>query len=172
MLSTQTYHISKAILGSFNQANEELFGETAGTQCSVNCLYAIFWSNFRRVNLWKTTDLDRILIEGDKLYKQLDTNSHLSVDEMPRFIEINGVITNFNFLNFANGEANLNNDDPFLQIPLSESESLEFNALMIINGFTITIMSRPQGYFIFDSHSRNELGLLDPSNGKSWVHTI
>ena len=28
-------------------------------------------------------------------------------------------------------------------------------------------MSRPQGYFIFDSHSRNELGLLDPSNGKS-----
>jgi len=107
MLHTQTYQISKAVLGSFNQANEELFGQTAGTQCSVNCLYAIFWSNFRRVNLWKTTDLDKILIEGDKLYKQLDTNSHLSVDEMPRFIESNGVITNFNFLNFANGEANL-----------------------------------------------------------------
>ena len=167
MSDLPTYQISKVVLGSFNQANEELFGQTAGTQCSVNCLYAIFWSNFRRVNVWKTIDLDKILIEGDKLYKQLDTNRHLSVDDMPRFIEINGVITDFNFLNFANGEATLVNDYPFLQIPLSESENLEFNALMIINGFTIAIMSRPQGYFIFDSHSRNELGLLDPSKGKS-----
>ena len=167
MSDLPTYKVSKVVLGSFNQADEELFGHTAGTQCSVNCLYAIFWSNFRQVNLWKTTDLDRILIEGDKLYKQLDINRHLSVDEMPHFIEIDGVITDFNFLNFTNGEAKLISDYPFLQIPLSRSENLDFNALMIINSFTIAIMSRPQGYFIFDSHSRNELGLLDPSNGKS-----
>ena len=53
-------------------------------------------------------------------------------------------------------------------VPLfSSSENLDFNAIMIIKGFTIAIMSLPQGYFIFDSHSRNAHGLLEPSNGKS-----
>eukprot|EP00111_Clytia_hemisphaerica_P011226 TCONS_00032909-protein len=49
------YQVSKAVLGSFNQANIDLFGQTAGTQCSTNSLYAIFWSHFRRVSIWKTT---------------------------------------------------------------------------------------------------------------------
>ena len=154
------YQVSKAVLGSFNQANEDWFGNTAGTQCSVNCLYAHFWSNFRHVSNWKTADLDKILIEGDKLYKQLNTNCYLSVDEMPRFIETNGIITDINFLKFTNGEAKLIDGYPILRTPFSSSENLDFNALMIIKNFTIAIMSRTQGYFIFDSHSRNERGLL------------
>eukprot|EP00111_Clytia_hemisphaerica_P000150 TCONS_00000347-protein len=76
--SMPAYQVSKAVLGSFNQANREIFGQTAGTQCSANCLYAIFWSYVRRTSIWKTNDLDKILIEGDKLYKQLNTNDYLS----------------------------------------------------------------------------------------------
>eukprot|EP00111_Clytia_hemisphaerica_P009079 TCONS_00026613-protein len=155
------YQVSKVVLGSFNQVNESLFGLTAGTQCSANYLYAIFWSNFRRVSIWKSTDLDKILIEGDRLYKLLDTSSYLSVDEMPRFIETNGIITEINFLNNENGEAKLIDGYPLLQIPLSTSQNSEFNALMIINGFTIVIMKRCQGFYVFDSHSCNELGLRD-----------
>ena len=88
-----TYNISKIVLGSFNQGNE-LFGETAGTQCACNVLYAIFWSYFRSVSIWKKPDLDKILIEGDKVYKSLNTHSYLNVDELPRFIETNGMISN------------------------------------------------------------------------------
>ena len=97
-----TYRVSKAVLGSFNQANSEIFGQTAGTQCSANCLYAIFWSYVKRVSIWKTADLDNILLEGDKLYKQLDKNTSLLIEEMPRFIEIKGVVTEINFLNSEN----------------------------------------------------------------------
>eukprot|EP00111_Clytia_hemisphaerica_P014679 TCONS_00043273-protein len=167
LTSMPAYKVSKTVLGSFNQANREMFGETAGTQCSANCLYAIFWSNVRRVSIWKTTDLDRILIEGDKLYKQLNTNSYLSVDEMPHFIESNGIVTELHFLNSENGQAKLINDYPLLQIPLSMAPNPDFDALVIIEGFTIAIMRRPQGFFLFDSHSRNEFGLLEPLNGKS-----
>ena len=34
------------------------------------------------------TDLDNILIEGDKLYKSLNKNDCLNVDEIPRQIKI------------------------------------------------------------------------------------
>ena len=47
------------------------------------------------------------------------------------------------------------------------SPNPEFDALMIIEGFTIAIMKRPQGFFVFDSHSRNEVGVLVPITGKS-----
>ena len=68
----QAFNICHAILGSFNQADISRFGVTAGTQCSCNALYAIYWSKFRCLSIWKTIDLDQILIAGDNLYKSLN----------------------------------------------------------------------------------------------------
>eukprot|EP00111_Clytia_hemisphaerica_P011621 TCONS_00034160-protein len=79
---------------------------------------------------------------------------------MPRFIETNGIITELDFLNLETDEAKLIDDYPTLQIPLSTTQSPEFNTLMIIGGFTIVIMKRSQCFFVFDSHSRDSRGLL------------
>ena len=100
------YNISQIIQGSFNQGNE-LFGETAGTQCACNVLYAIFWSYFRSLSIWKVFDLDKIFIEGDKNYKSLNTRSYLNVDELTRFIETNGMISNAIFSHLKQGEATI-----------------------------------------------------------------
>ena len=65
-----TYKILKITQGSFHQADIK-FGETAGRQCACNTLFSIAWSAIRRAGLWNTTDIDFILTESDKIYKQL-----------------------------------------------------------------------------------------------------
>ena len=86
-----TYQVLKSVLGSFNQASVSRFGNTAGIQCACNALYSLFWSYIRPVEVWTTQDLDKILIEGDQLYKSLNTNMYLNVDEIPTKINVNNI---------------------------------------------------------------------------------
>lgn len=165
-----TYQVSKSTLGSFNQGNISRFGETAGSQCACNALYSLFWSRTRSVQTWECSDLDMILVEGDRLYKSLNTNLHLNVDELPRTIQYNGIVCDITMLNLEDCFATLAPNYPLLQIPYSntvpDSESL---ALMFIAGFTIAIMRLQNNtFFVFDSHSRDERGLSVPG-GKSCV---
>ena len=48
---------------------------------ACNALFSVCWSVIRKVSLWKSYDLDNILIQGDKLYKSLNKNNYLNVDE-------------------------------------------------------------------------------------------
>ena len=57
----------RTVQESFNQGNVALFGETAGRQCACNALFSTCWSVVCEMSLWKTTDLDFILVEGDTL---------------------------------------------------------------------------------------------------------
>ena len=41
-----------------------------------------------RVGLWNTSDMDFVLTEGDKIYKELEAKSFLSVDDLPQIIVI------------------------------------------------------------------------------------
>ena len=59
-----------SIQGSFHQGNSK-FGETAGMQCSCSSILSICYSKFRKISLWKYHDLDFILNEADKNFKQL-----------------------------------------------------------------------------------------------------
>ena len=87
-----TYEVLQSVLGSFNQASVSRFGDTAGSQCACNALYSLFWSFTRSVDLWTSHDLDKILIEGDQLYKSLNTNMHLmQLDELPTKIRVNNI---------------------------------------------------------------------------------
>ena len=72
-----TYKIQKVVQGSFHQRDIR-FGETAGKQCACNTLYSIVWSTVHRVGLCNTSDMDFVLTEGDKMYKQLEATSVLS----------------------------------------------------------------------------------------------
>ena len=40
------------------------------------------------VSLWNTSDMDFVLTEGDKMYKELEATSFLSVDDLPQSIVI------------------------------------------------------------------------------------
>ena len=55
-----------------------------GRQLVDNALFSIFWSIVKKVSVWKYFDLDNILFQGDSIYKSLDTENYLNVDELPR----------------------------------------------------------------------------------------
>ena len=85
-------------------------------------LYAIFWSYLRSLSIWKVSDLDKIHIGGDQVFKSLNTRSYLNVDELPRFIETNGMISNTFFTHLKQGEA---------------TKPQDLNILMITGGVTL-----------------------------------
>ena len=82
------YEILRSVQGSFNQGSVAMFGETAGRQCACNALFVVCWSLVRKISYWTTRDLDYILIQGDNLYKSLNKESFLSVDDLPREIHV------------------------------------------------------------------------------------
>ena len=82
------HQINRLISGTFHQGDIR-FGNTAGRQCACNTLFSIFKhsSNIRSVSRWSSHDLDRILNEGDQLYKSLNTKNYLDLDDLPTTIE-------------------------------------------------------------------------------------
>ena len=81
----QTYAIEKVVSGSFHQ-DSTTFGTTAGMQCAWNSLFALCFSQVKKVFRWNIPDLDYILTEGDILCKSLGTMDLLSADELSRSV--------------------------------------------------------------------------------------
>ena len=161
-----TFNISEYVLGSFHQGNSR-FGRTAGTQCACNSLFAIFLSNIRNVTLWSKNDLDTILIEGDCIYKSLNTNDFLAADELPRSLNFGGLQTNVEYLELLTGVATLVPNFPFLRANFQNLNN-GCQCLMFVSGFTIALFKSPlvDSCYLFDSHSRDERG-LSVSDGQS-----
>ena len=78
-LNPGPYEIVRTVQGNFNEGNVALLGGSAGWQCACNALFPICWSVVHEISLWKTIDLEFILVEDDKLYKSLDFQGYLNV---------------------------------------------------------------------------------------------
>ena len=70
------FKILKVIQGSFHQGDSK-FGLTAGIQCACNSLYALCWSTIKRVFRFS-------------LFKSINTNMALNVNELPVNVNIKG----------------------------------------------------------------------------------
>ena len=139
------YNILKSVLGNFNQGNER-FGNTVantGSQCACNALFSIFWSNIRSVSFWTTNDLDKILIEGDRIYKALNRQGYLSVDDLPTDIEIAEFSSRVNLLELYTGEASLVPGNSFLTVPFCQRNNRCNTCLMFINNYTCLLYTSP-----------------------------
>ena len=94
-----SYAIDKVILASFHQGDTR-FGTTAGIQCTCNSLFALCFSQLKKVFRWNTADLDFLLTEGDILYKSLRTMDLLSADELPRSVVMPNYNISIDYLNW------------------------------------------------------------------------
>ena len=70
-------------MGSIHLGGISRFGEKAGSQCTCNAFYYLFWCRVRSVAFCGHIV---VLIFGHKLYKSLDTSMHPHVDEVSRTI--------------------------------------------------------------------------------------
>ena len=62
------YTVVKSVKGDFNQGDSR-FGDTAGSQCSINSLVAICFSTFKKISIWNHVHLNFVLENGDNIYK-------------------------------------------------------------------------------------------------------
>ena len=153
------YYMVKSVQGNFNQGNVALFGDTAGKQCACNALFSVCWSVVRKVSIWKSYDLDNILIEDDKIYKFLNKDDLLSVDELPKRIKIynRNIDINIEMQNLYEGVASQGGSVLGDIVNVSDVRSQGY--LIFICNYTIAVIPsfRRNGdlssYFLFDSHS-------------------
>ena len=60
-------------------------------QCTSNAYLAIIFSTIKNIDTWKPFDLDYILEQEDGVFKDVDMNQALVVDELPLNINIEDV---------------------------------------------------------------------------------
>ena len=132
-----------------------------------NALFSLCWSVVRKVSLWKYFDLDHILIEGDIIYKSINKDDFLSVDELPERIQIYhcNVDIDIDVENLHEGVAS--HGEPFLRNILNVFDVGSVGYLLFICSYTIAIIPTYDrngdlhSYFLFDSHCRNGIGITD-----------
>ena len=83
----RNYTIKKTIQASHHQGHVR-YGRSAGMQCKSNAYLAIIFSTIMDINTWKPIDLNYILEQGDRFFKDVGVNQALAVDELPLNIGI------------------------------------------------------------------------------------
>lgn len=166
---------SLAIMGHFHQSSEKYFKHAAaGSQCTSNCLMAIVASNHKPVDNWNSDIIDEILIEGDKLHLNILQRNHwpferkesrIDMDEIPEKIccqiqkeKIEASVGVLDEAKFA-----LSTEiDGLIKRALEATPNQSF-ILRMFGSCTAILRRENQQYCIFDPHSRNYAGLIDPS---------
>ena len=82
-------NIKKVVQASCHQGHLP-HGDSAGMQCTSNAYLAPIFSVIKNISLWKTYDLDYILDQGDWLFKSVDIDEPLVVDELSLNLTVEG----------------------------------------------------------------------------------
>ena len=146
-----------------------MFGETAGIQCACMALFAISYSTLKEVNRWDQFDLDIILINGDALYKSLRRQTLLTVEDLPRYFKMGEETV---FAQFRENKYGIFNwglqkvHATLLENLVQNPESQSTGSIFFIQGMCFAIIPFSSHYYIFDSHSRDNIGQAS-ENGSS-----
>ncbi|XP_071944760.1 uncharacterized protein [Antedon mediterranea] len=162
--------------GSYHQGDYR-FRELAGKQCVSNSLIAMLYCKIKDGNEFKTFDLDEMLLLGSELYYFIQKDSSMNeellmVSELPKELHILNNSFEMKYSEGLYGTLEGTDEGAFLYGAKSLGQALEYElckydaCFMTFYGSTFAIIKRPTGYFIFDSHSRNNEGVLT-ENGRS-----
>ena len=158
-MSTET-NILKSVQGSFNQGNER-FGLTAGRQCTCNALSSVAFTLIKSQGTWNFRDMDFILENGDAIYKSLNIDGYVAMDELPQEFSFKNY-SQFKaiFQNYSVYPVYLNNLHLYFLFDDTPLDTSGF--LFTLRGLTMSVTWTSRHYFLFDSHSRNVNGKMCP----------
>ena len=162
-IEINTGPIQRVIRGSFHQG-DQIFGQTAGTQCMCNALHSFGYSIIENVCYWSTWDMDYILTAGNSLYSSLGFRSQLlSIDELPDSICIENVVISIIKTNLETGLMTGSLEGQFLQNNNHFNKNSSDNGIIfIMAGFSFAVIWSENGCYFFDSHSRDINGFPSP----------
>ena len=164
---------TKTIAAPYSQGNIEIFGATnAGTQCVAMSLSALVYS-FRNP-ITSSADLVQIMNIGNNMYSALSQSCKqglLLLTDLPVRINLGDI--NYQLIYSESYSGLLNSAPPIIpDFPYVTSLLTAFNSLLMNNYhafiltvdiYTVAIYCLPnERYKVFDSHSRDLLGMGNP----------
>ena len=160
--STYTVH------ADFHQGNESMFGSNAGKQCVAMSLCSVVYSEIKSVNIWDTSIMNKILINGNNLYSVVSRSINkdfLLLTEVPEYVDIENDTFHLEYSESFSGTLFMTvNSDPYVTLGHAFNEifftSHHKCCLLTIGMNAVAIfMPFPHVFRIFDSHSRDLHGM-------------
>ena len=166
------------VRGSSHQANAKtlgcrLFG--GGSQCTAIALAALILGSIILPGHWTRHEMDDVMREGDSLYRYLaDTYFHgnhsvfIGHDQLPQnttlpvFDSAISFIIPETFFGVIGQDGNILQGSTSLSVATHNALTLSHHALLTVNLETYGLMTNGTGMYIYDSHSRNSSGNVDP----------
>ncbi|KAK6165196.1 hypothetical protein SNE40_023581 [Patella caerulea] len=170
-IPTLPIDMKRPVLASYHQGNP-LFGRFSGSQCVAMSAMSMLFTKVKPLESWNRADLDNILIAGNELYASLQSMASINkryilVSELPDKIEKFGKIFSLSIADDSYvGLFWSRNASGIDDIVMNLFEALQTSLLMhescfvTFGGNTFAIMKHLNTFFIFDSHSRSDRGLL------------
>ena len=155
-------NIFKVVKASTHQGNAAVFGQTAGSQCMFMSISAIVYSHVKSLCYWGQNDLDAILRIGNDLYGSFGyIDNFLDLRELPPQIQIQNNVIEFERTNPIVSALSVESRN-IINIPAG------YNCGIFLAGSSGTaFIFHNASYYLFDSHSRNEEGMLGGNTGTS-----
>ena len=154
----RNFAINKVVQESHHQGDMRYGEDSAGRQCTANAHFAIVFSAIKSVRLWKSFDLDNVLEQGDKIFKDVcnarGVLEALVNDELPLNLQIEGASISVTRLALESNLFSERNNLFENYIHYSPSEKGN-GAIFTCAGYSIATIWSNNDVFIFDSHSHN-----------------
>ena len=164
------------MLGNIHQGTLGTMGisRSFGTQCTAIAIVALIFASFHlHPHAWSSENLDTIIFEGDRLYNRIidgfyngDSSVMLAHDDIPSVTEVFGTSYHTELYSTLYGLVESNpaqrNQSTSVQSALNNAFSMSNHMLATFGSTSVAVLRRGRSYFIFDSHSRNGLGEVDP----------
>ena len=167
-------HIHRLIRGNFHQGDMQLFSiESAGRQCSCNALVMLCTIENLTHSLMPC-HLDEMLTIGDNLYKmrskELNSANVLAQDQLldqtqlPDYLRIHQTLYTvaYNHEHFKHGRLGDDDSQSEFKTWLQYVFNISDRNILILDGYMMALYKHTitGQYLFFDSHSRDENGLV------------
>ena len=162
--------IDTTLKGSFHQGDVQFSYISRGNQCICNALLAL--CTLPEIEQPKTTDLDQVLLQGDHLYNQINgdrkhrRSSWLCLDQLSYQIPIEQPL--YTVRKYVPLHVNIQRATTTrgltysLHDALSTSFERSDKVLLMTGEYAVALFKRGTTYFLFDSHSKDEVGQMTP----------
>ena len=161
--------VHSIIFGSMHQGSDMFDERNIGRQCTCTSLMSLIMSQNKSPIHWTPSDLDAILFSGDKLYTENHGNqAYLMVTELPTTVEYANNSYTVQYHDSYSGSFSLvSTSVPFYTLlhAINHSQAVSPYMMLIIGrancatASMIMHMGEDAGFFVYDSHSRNEIGM-------------
>ena len=158
-LSSFDTRIIKVLQASHHQGDIR-YVMSRGVQCSCMSLMSVSWTLLKSASIWDSFDLDCTLQKWDLLFKSLNNYRYLGMEDLLQEFYIENSAINVEFLNNKTGEITAGAYLVSITEIVSDCQRIGTGALLIISNYILGLLWGNQCFFLFDSHSKDEIGTV------------